>query len=129
MTLSMFISLRKRYMVSNKLLVLGLRNSLLCSRLLDLFLVVMILLFLLSAMMQVISFYLYMLMTWLLPVITLMVFQFWRQSWLDIWNEGFGLSLIFSRYWDNLLTQRLPYFLVEICCRYSWGLDLLITRL
>jgi len=45
MTLGMFVSSRKRYMVWNKHLVLGLRNSLLWSHLLDLFLVVMILLF------------------------------------------------------------------------------------
>jgi hypothetical protein len=41
----MFVSSRKRYMVLNKHLVLGLRNFLLWSRLLDLFLVIMILLF------------------------------------------------------------------------------------
>ena len=45
MTLSMFVSLRKYYMISNKHLMLGLRNFILWSLLLDLFLVVMILLF------------------------------------------------------------------------------------
>jgi len=67
------------YMVSNKYLVLGLRNFLLWFLPLNLFLVVMILFFLLSALMQVVSFYLYMLMTWLLLVIILMIFKFWRQ--------------------------------------------------
>jgi len=45
MTLDMYVSLRKGYMVSNKHLVLGLRNFLLWSLLLDLFPVVTILLF------------------------------------------------------------------------------------
>jgi len=74
MTLGMFISSRKRYMVLNKHPVLGLRNFMLWSLLLDLFLVVMIRLSFLSVLLQVVSFYLYMLMTWLLLVMTLMVF-------------------------------------------------------
>jgi len=45
MTLDMYVSLRKGYMVSNKHLVLGLRNFLLWSLLLDLFPIVTILLF------------------------------------------------------------------------------------
>ena len=50
MILSMFESLRNHYMISNKHLMLGLKNSLLWSLPLVLFLVVMILLFLLSAL-------------------------------------------------------------------------------
>jgi len=44
MTLGMFVSLKERYMVSNKHLMFGLKNFMLWSRLLNLFLAVMILL-------------------------------------------------------------------------------------
>ena len=80
MTLNIFVSSRKHYIVLNKHLVLSLRSFILWSLLLDLFLVVMIFLFLLSALKQVVSLCFYILMTWLLLVITLMVFQFWRWS-------------------------------------------------
>jgi hypothetical protein len=85
-TLGMFVSSRKCYIVSNKHLMLGLRNFLLWSRLLNLFLVVMILLFLLNALMQVVSFCPYILMTWLLLMMTLMVFQFWRLLYSLKWR-------------------------------------------
>jgi small-conductance mechanosensitive channel len=80
--LQQYVSSKKDYMVSNKHLVLGLRNFLLWSLLLYLFLVVTILLFLLTALMQVISLCIYVMMTWLLLVMTLMKIKFWRQSTL-----------------------------------------------
>ena len=93
-------------------------------------LVVIFLLFLLRAPMQVVSLCLYMLMTWLLLVMTLMAFQFWRQSWLDSLKWRIWLSSIFFRYWGSLLTQRLSFFFNRNMLQIFFsGLELLIIRL